>query len=339
MYHRSLLKNALDLEPGSFKAFTALWDHLALDPANADPVCSASSWNLAYHEVFHPGRPILYATDGESLFLHCHHTDPDGQLWATPVEDSWLFGTPLLGGRSVVLMLAAKMDWENSGINPHVLLSGIVPGSNKTRFLLAILAGQYDFYRYGQSVQASASLSGGLDGWFSRRSANHRAKLRKAARKAAQAGMTFERCRPENPEEASALYARMLAVEERSWKGIRQCGMTMPESSKFYGALIRRQAATQAALVIFAQLDGRDVGFIYGGICGGIYRGQQFSFDDSLRHLSPGNLLQLEKVCWLCELGLERYDMGPVTGPRMEYKKHWTEEFREMETWVMRPAG
>jgi len=42
-------------------------------------------------------------------------------------------------------------------------------------------------------------------------------------------------------------------------------------------------------------------------------------------------LLQLEQIRWLCEEQMERYDMGPM----MEYKQHWTEQRRVVETWVL----
>jgi len=42
-------------------------------------------------------------------------------------------------------------------------------------------------------------------------------------------------------------------------------------------------------------------------------------------------MLQLEQIRWLCEENMTRYDMGPM----MEYKTHWTEEQRVVETWVL----
>ena len=42
---------------------------------------------------------------------------------------------------------------------------------------------------------------------------------------------------------------------------------------------------------------------------------------------SIGNLLQLEQVRWLCEEGVERYDMGPV----MDYKRSWMETHRRFD--------
>jgi CelD/BcsL family acetyltransferase involved in cellulose biosynthesis len=41
--------------------------------------------------------------------------------------------------------------------------------------------------------------------------------------------------------------------------------------------------------------------------------------------------MQLEKIRWLCEEGVSRYDMGPL----MDYKRHWTEKKAVVETRVL----
>lgn len=128
----------------------------------------------------------------------------------------------------------------------------------------------------------------------------------------------------------------MLAVEKQSWKGIGHCGMAEPPSSRFYSILLAALARTGDARVIFARHEDQDIGFIFGGMAGNIYRGQQFSFADSWRSFSIGNLLQQEKIRWLCEDGALRYDMGPISGPRMGYKSHWTESTVTLHTLLLR---
>ena len=65
-----------------------------------------------------------------------------------------------------------------------------------------------------------------------------------------------------------------------------------------------------------------------------MYRGQQFSFVDTWRSESIGNLLQLEQLRWLCEEGVPRYDMGPM----MDYKRSWTETHQRFDAIAMRPS-
>ena len=316
--------------------FMEHWANLALRCDLGDPVCCAPVWNLAYQEVFYPERPIFYSASDDSLIVLAEYVTETGEPILTPMEDSWLFGQPLLGDTSPALLAALMPEISarySDGV-PKIFISGIQEQAIFAHTLFNIFSKRYSFYRRASAIEAAASLDGGMDGWLGRRSANHRAKLRKAMRKAREAGITFERIRP-NTINVDSIYDRMLAIEAKSWKGIDHCGMTEPPSREFYQALIRRQAANGAALVILASRDGEELGFIYGGCAGSIYRGQQFSYAREAESYSLGNLMQMEKVRWLCELGLKRYDMGPVTGPRMGYKKHWTEQFREIQTWML----
>ena len=45
--------------------------------------------------------------------------------------------------------------------------------------------------------------------------------------------------------------------------------------------------------------------------------------------------MQIEKIRWLCEEGVQRYDMGPLDGPKMQYKSHWTETAFPLRTWLI----
>ena len=117
----------------------------------------------------------------------------------------------------------------------------------------------------------------------------------------------------------------MQAGRRARQKGIGECGMAEPPARDFYRRLLRRLARGGNGRVVLARVgdgaDARDIGFVFGGLADGVYRGQQFSFDDDWRRHSIGNLLQVEKLRWLTETGAERYDMGPV----MDYKRHWAE--------------
>ena len=129
----------------------------------------------------------------------------------------------------------------------------------------------------------------------------------------------------------------MLAVEQRSWKGVGHCGMTESPAREFYADMIRRLAVQGTARVMFARHEGQDIGFIFGGMLGPCYRRQQFSYDAAWKDLSIGNLLQVEQIRWLCEEGAVRYDMGTASGEPMAYKLHWTEAHPTSQTWFLQP--
>lgn len=325
-------------QDGIPRDITDQWQRLAISTDQGDPVCCAPLWNMAFHDVFHPGRRIFYLASGDALILFSEFRTPAGEIYLTPIEDSWMFCQPLLGHYAPELLEEAIEIFtrEYAPIFPVIVLSGIREKSVEAIRLYMLHSRRFNFFRYRRSTQCGASLEGGFDGWMGRRSANHRAKLRKASRRAASIGVTFERHQPVNPVESANVYARMLDVERQSWKGIGHCGMAESPSREFYAALLARQALDRSAYVIFARFEDRDIGFIYGGTNGSVYRGQQFSYTNEVAVLSIGNLLQMEKVRWLCELGYQRYDMGPITGPRMGYKEHWTEETRDIQSWVMR---
>jgi CelD/BcsL family acetyltransferase involved in cellulose biosynthesis len=111
--------------------------------------------------------------------------------------------------------------------------------------------------------------------------------------------------------------------------------MAEPPAIDFYRAMLRRLALTGDARVILARSADQDIGFIFGGMCAGIYRGQQFSFDSEWARFSVGSLMQWEQVRWLCEENAHRYDMGPILAPAMAYKRHWTELRFPIESWFL----
>lgn len=316
--------------------FLAHWQKLALAQDLPDPFCCGPVWNLAYHQTLNRGRRIYYAASRNAALMFGKVASMAGVPMFLPMEDSWFYGQPLLGPDAPALLATVLPDLlSDSPVAPQFLISGIIERTRLARELCGIVPAGWALYRYARYSQCSASLEGGLDGWLARRSANCRQALRKSARKAAQAGICYERVRPA-PEEVDALYERILAVEAKSWKGIGHCGMAESPSREFYQEMLRLLAPSGDGLVIFAKIGDEDVGFIFGGIMGPYYRGQQFSYAQEWARLSPGNLLQVEKIRWLCELGIKRYDMGPAMGPRMEYKRHWTENSQEFQTWIMR---
>ena len=125
----------------------------------------------------------------------------------------------------------------------------------------------------------------------------------------------------------------MLGVERTSWKGLARRGMDDRYSKAFYSGMMRRLAVSGSGRVIFARAEERDVGFIFGGLAGPIYRGQQFSYAEDWAPFSIGNLLQQEQIAWLAEEAVPTYDMGPL----MDYKRHWTESRTGMEVLLLRP--
>ncbi len=305
---------------------------------HGDPLCCRTEWQLSYLEAFTPDAKPLFRESSESMVAFVDSSFPDGTRILLPLDQSWLYGAPLLGPDAVELLLELLAEPAMRESPPTLWLSGLTPDGERQRQLVSALRRTHSLHGIKSPpspMQCSASLEGGYEGYLSRRSGHFRRRLRSAERKGVDSGVQFERCAPTSATHARATFARMVAVEQQSWKGLSSCGMEQPESRAFYERMLVRLAQIGAGRVMFARHGGEDIGYIFGGYANGAYRGQQFSFLDTWRSYSIGNLLQQEQLRWLCEEGAERYDMGPM----MEYKAHWTEQQSRMDSWLVRPRA
>lgn len=316
----------------------ALWNRLSALTPQPDPFCGTTHWQWAFHDAIDYRHELDIMHEGEGLVHFTRHPlDDELALW--PIERHWLFGCNLLGpdALDVFELVLERETYMDTDLSP-VIVSGLDPAGRLLAGIKARVGGRFRLEPFRKEVQCAASLSGGLDGFLSRRSGNFRRNLRRAAKRAAEDGVAFERHCPLTARQADKVFKRMLAVELTSWKGMGRCGMESPSMSRFYSFMLRRLARTGEGRVVLATQDRRDIGFIFGGMAGGVYRGQQFSFDESCAALSIGNLLQFEQIKWLCQEGAERYDLGPLLGPSMEYKYSWTEIQLPIEAWLITQA-
>lgn len=311
-----------------------VWRQLALRTSQADPFCSGPLWQLSFHAAMSPRRPLYIRAEDEAVLAFAGQPLSDGSLALTPIDSHWLFGACLLG-RDAPAVLESWLAESDTRHFSKILISGIRPGGERAAQLLRRLEKAFHVLHFADGLQCAASLKDGLDGFLSRRSANHRQKLGKAMRRAQRAGIVFERHAPQTAEEAAQLYARMLAVERESWKGMAACGMTEQPARQLYAVLVRNLARQGLARIMFARHGETDIGFIFGGKAGNVYRGQQFSYRETWKRWGIGNLLQVEQVRWLCEEGARRYDMGPLDGGPMRYKEHWTEKRLPIQSWLL----
>jgi hypothetical protein len=313
------------------------WAKLAERTNQADPFCCTPTWQLSYHEAFSPSRRLYIKEGNNGIIAFTEKVFQSGEVYLTPIEPLWLFGNPLLGDDSIELLCEALSDFETTckPCFPKIAISGIRPRGVLYSRLNTVFGAKFTLAHHSSGIQCAASLAGGLDGYLSRRSGEHRHKLKIILKRSVDKNICFERVTPSPALDHESIYSRMLTVERTSWKGINQCGMTEEPAKSFYGIMLKWLIISNSARVIFAKHEDKDIGFIFGGMSADIYRGQQFSFDEQWKEYSIGNLLQLEQIKWLCETNARRYDMGPLLGPRMGYKTHWTEKKFNMETWVL----
>lgn len=280
------------------------------DP-DVDRFCSRTDWILPFHDAFHPERELVAARDGGAFVALAAH---GGVL--EPLEAMWGFASPLVGAGSAALLLELV---RARGPEP-LYLSGLAPRAERTRALVAGLETSHSLALASLTVRFVAALDD-LDGFLSRRSAKLRASLRAAARRVRAEGIEFAPLDVPSAGAADAAYARVLAVERRSWKAATENGVDRGPMREFYARMFPRLAARRALRVLFAVRGGEDVGYLAGGTAGAAFRGLQFSFDERFRALGLGNVLQLEMIARLSREGFTAYDLGAQSA----YKARWGE--------------
>lgn len=317
----------------------AKWRQTAIRTNQADPFCCTPCWQLSFHYAFSPKRRLYFKEVERSVVAFAEKVFSPADVVLTPLEPLWNFGTPLLGEHAVAMLgeMLPSIERHYENRTPRILLSGVRPKGRVAARILARFQTRFDIFVHDCGIQCAASLTGGFDGFLSRRSGSFRKNMRKEQARAAEAGIRFERRAPTSREECEQVFARMHAVELVSWKGLGQCGIDQEPATTFYRLLLLGLAETSDARVILARHEGRDIGYVFGGLVGKVYRGQQFSYDDKWKHHGVGNLLQYEQIRWLCEEGARRYDMGPLLGRRMEYKRRWTEKAFGISAWMLKP--
>ncbi|MBQ7617998.1 MAG: hypothetical protein IJS50_03910, partial [Desulfovibrio sp.] len=197
------------------------WDQAVANSDLPDPICNEYEWVMSYHTVDGLNRPALMLFEHGNMFSICEHHERDVTILA-PLESGWLYDRPFLGADPIPLLFKAidlLDDYYGQRNFPLMIFGGMSPHKPICNEILLNLGHLFNFYVQSDGCQGAASLEGGIDGFISRRSSNFRSKLKKAVRKTKELGLSYERHIPADPKEAMNIYQRMLAVEEKSWKG------------------------------------------------------------------------------------------------------------------------
>jgi hypothetical protein len=330
-HERFLLLTAMQqLSAEDFEACAPEFNRAVAAFPGIDPYCSRTDWVLPFHGAFTPESPLLVWQDEGSFLALARSAAPDaGELYSS-IESMWGFAAALVGPRSPALLGRACAGPLRRG---HIVLLGLPPDRD---FLSAVTGGVAPSHRafmlnpVGRCV---ASLAGGMAGFLSRRQRKFRVNARRAAQRAARAGLAFTHVEAMPRDRIDAFYDQILAIEAASWKGLQGQGVDRGPMREFYRGMLRRIIPAGMLRAIIALLDGRPVGYIHGALTGGRFRGLQLSFDECFRELSIGNLLQLNMIEWLSREGAQHYDLGMC----VPYKRHWAELEQVTLTLYLRP--
>ena len=316
----------LDLE-----AAPAALDEAASATPGIATYCSASDWTLSAIAHLHAGRtPVVYRRDDAWVALS-HGVHDDVGPYLQPLEADWGFASPLLGPdpRFAVELLGEVLrgarEWRVA------LLTGL-PVGVASQVCTAMDRNNRVVMREGIRCQV-ARIDDGTEGFLARRSAKHRANLRRDRRRAMEQGVYFELV---EGGDADALLARILAVERRSWKfRAGQSVLQSPRYRAFYGGVIARALKRGALRVVFARRHETDLAYVFGGIIEDRYRGFQLGYDDDEATLGLGNQVQFAMIEHLAAEGVRSYDLGM----EMAYKARWADELLRLYTVVIVKRG
>ncbi|MGM0554842.1 MAG: GNAT family N-acetyltransferase [Myxococcota bacterium] len=295
-----------------------------------DHFCSSSPWALSAFDALTFDHELwaLAAEQADGYVALSYGDHERIGRYLQPLEASWGLCAPIVG-EDVAQIVREFSEYARSVTESWDLLflSGLVEGS--PQFVELIRAFQQDhFVGLGPSMgRMSASLEGGVDGFLERRTSKFRSNIRRARRRAAEAGVEFDYFdHPDSSDEALALFDRIIAIEKTSWKGKQSAGISSGRMNDFYRKMVPRLTEREMLRVVFATVDDTDIAYCFGGVMMDTYRGLQMSYHDDFKDLSPGNIVQMEMIEALCEEGVAFYDMGQA----MDYKSSWTDE--ELET-------
>lgn len=281
-----------------------------------DPWCSGPDWTMPVADAFGMGASQTVIESPGGYALLARYASNEGPDIIAGSEPLWGFACPIIGRNPssvaghVARWLSLESDWGRL----------LLPGLPSDGMLISILADQLQSLgevRVSEGITRQiANLDTTADQWLARRSSSFRRNLRNAQRRSDEAGITITQV-----TDHVGLLERFLAIEKRSWKGQAGGGITSPEMLDFYSQVIGRLIRRGRLRAAVAQLDGRDVGFVFGGVRSGRYRGLQLSYIEEAAAFSVSHLLQFHQIKALAAEGVHTYDMGMD----MEYKRRWAD--------------
>jgi len=296
-----------------------------------DPWCSGPDWFLPAHDAFADRTtPLLWSEEGTGAVLLAESLSFEGIPIVAGLEPMWGFTSPLVGPNLPDLAELAAEHVADIDLWQFCILSGLPLSSELATAMAQPFRALGKVQATHGIVRQVADLGSGYDAWFGARSARFRKLIRQSERQASAAGVRFSDV-SDDPE----AYRRCHAIEIQSWKGLGNDGITSPEMHRFYELMTKRLQRTGRFRATIAQLGDQDIGFIFGGVRNGRYRGLQLSFIEPARHLSVSHLLQHHTIKALVAEGVHTYDLGMD----MDYKRRWADRSEPSMSLIVQRSG
>jgi hypothetical protein len=298
-------------------------DAAAAATLGVDTFCSSAAWVLGAAGTL-TEQPTPWLWRGDDGFVLCQRAiHPDGFPFVAPMELMWGLQAPTVGrdpqalGAAVAEVLATTEDWAVA------LWPGLAGDSPLLPALRRALPRAWSMRLGPTTVRHVAQVGDGRDAFLRRRSRNFVRSARRADERATAAGVTFELVRDTSSATADESFARLIAIERRSWKAGEGVGLQGGAFQEFYRRLVGYVAPRGRLRLVFARHQDQDVAYCLGAVFAGAYRGLQFSYDDAHAAWSLGTLCQLHQIEALAHEAtpVHAYDLGTD----MDYKRRWAD--------------
>lgn len=322
----------------AFNALAGAWLDVTRASGQASPFLSHDWFRCCWRAVQPRRRPevvIVEESGGPVAFLPLMHWEkrvrrlPVRALGCLAVPDTLLTDMVLVGDPARVIdavldHLAARGDWDVW----HILKVPATSPALKT--LEGLLPGRFPWRAAGTVLSPYVTISGTWEAFYRGKTQRFRKTCRNIENRVQRAGMVaVEEYRAVDPD--APLFAEVLEVSRKSWKGLRGLAMATMEGMPAFFRELTRRAGTNGWLHLWVfRLDGRAVATEYQLEADGRCHALRADFDPELGDLSPGACLNARIIQSLFERGgLYEYDMGPGTN---EYKRRWASGAREFPT-------
>lgn len=300
-----------------FNAFDEQLNHTI----GVDVFCSSSRWAESARHAFKPHAPLIVYRQPNCSAIFTPTTTPDGLSLLVPLDSTWMLGSPIASpnpGADVDGLVAMLL--EDRAHTDFALFSGIAHDSVLFRALLSsLLVRRARISLAGQAERCVANIEDGVDAWLDRRSAKFRASIRRSLRSAGERKLHFVPI----PMDAfgESLFRTFLELENRSWKGAQGTGISEASMAAFCRGVMQRTRPEGMTRGVLAFDGTQVVGFAFGAVMDGRYRGVQMSYDARYRDDGLGNCIQIALMKQLADEGVRLYDLGST----MPYKTRWAD--------------
>jgi CelD/BcsL family acetyltransferase involved in cellulose biosynthesis len=168
-------------------------------------------------------------------------------------------------------------------------------------------------------------------------SAKRRSDLRRAHRRAEEAGPVTTEIITPAPQEVDALLSEAFAVEMKSWKGKDGTAMACDESEAMFCRAYARAACHHGVLrLCFLRIGGVAAAMHIAMVHGGGFWLLKIGYDESFARCSPGMLLIQESIAYAAREGLKTYEF---LGKSEAWIEMWSRTIRPCTAVRVYPYG